>query len=102
MRTFTLILFGFLAGSLCGCGGADSSTKESVTAPPSPVKQMVEDIVASGELGSGSETLRAELEKLKSTDEAKAKSLLADLDRMQKLQEVDQIKAVAKKMAEKL
>lgn len=71
-------------------------------APPPPVKTMLEDLARSGELGSGSESLRSELEKIKATDEAKGKALLADLDRIQKMQDPEQIKAAAQKLLEKL
>lgn len=103
------LTFGILivAGALClpGCGSPDAASVEKSqpeNAPPPPVKTMLEDLVLTGEFGSGSESLRSELEKIKATDEAKGKAMLADLDRIQKMQEPEQIKAAAKKLLEKL
>lgn len=103
------VLFGLLVivGTMClaGCGSGnapDSNAADPSMAPPPPVKTMLEDLARSGELGSGSESLRSELEKIKATDEAKGKALLADLDRIQKMQDPEQIKAAAQKLLEKL
>lgn len=93
--------------TVIGCGG-DGVPKPTSVQQPTPVdsstaiKNMINDIANSGELGSGSESLKSELEKMKATDEAKAKALLADVERMEKMSDPEQIKAAAKKMAEKL
>ncbi len=107
MKAFVrcLALCGLLG--FAGCGG-DGLPKPSSVQAPTPVdsttaiKNMINDIATSGELGSGSESLKAELEKLKATDAAKANALLSELSSIEKMSEPDQIKAAAKKMAAKL
>lgn len=103
------LTFGILivAVALClpGCGSHDAASVEKSqpeNAPPPPLKTMLEDLIRSGELGSGSESLRAELEKIKATDEAKGKAMLADFERIRKMEEPSKIKEAAKKLLEKL
>jgi len=89
---------------VAGCG-SNLPARVSVTPPPaaaSPVKQMLLDVPQSGQLGSGTESLRADLEKMKSSDESKAKALLSDLDRLQKMNDPEAIKTLAKQMADQL
>ena len=63
---------------------------------------MLDNVATSGELGSGADALKTELSNLAKTDEAKAKALVADLEKMQKLSDPEAVKALAKQMAGKL
>jgi hypothetical protein len=97
---FMFLVFVFVAA---GCGGSDLPAPVSVTptAPPT-LKQLLVDVVNSGELGSGAEQIRSEIEKLKESDSAKGTDLLADFDKLGKMSDPEQVKAAAKKMADKL
>lgn len=102
LRALALISVGLAFGSL-GCGGSDLPKPVSVTPTASPaLKAMFEDLAQSGELGSGGEQIREELEKLKATDSAKGTELLADFEKLEKLADPEAVKAAAKKLAEKL
>ena len=90
----------FVAG--CGSGASGPNTVDATKVAPSTLKVMLEDLARSGDLGSGSESLRSEIEKFKASDEAKGKALLSDLDQLQKMSEPEAAKALAKKMIEKL
>ena len=61
---------------LAGCGGSVESEPVQPASPP-PVKPMLEEIAASGEVGSGAETIREALTALKASEGAKAEELLA-------------------------
>lgn len=95
-------LVGLMCVAGCGSGASAPDTVDATKVAPHPVKVMLEDVAQSGELGSGSESLRSEIEKIKASDEAKGKALLSDLDRLQKMSEPNEAKALAKKMIEKL
>ena len=97
------------AGLVClslftvGCG-SNLPKPVSVTPPTAPpaLKQMLDGVAESGELGSGGGALETELDNLAKTDESKAKILKADLEKLQKLSDPEAVKALAKQMAEKL
>lgn len=104
MKLFSRFAVVMVLGLLAGCG-SELPKPVAVTPPPppaSPAKQALLDVANTGELGSGTMSLRDDLEKLKSSDEAKAKSLLSDLDRLQKMTDPAAIKTQAKKMADQL
>lgn len=86
---------------LAGCGGSVESEPVQPASPP-PVKPMLEEIAASGEVGSGAETIREALTTLKASEGAKAEELLKDLDELEKLSDPSQIRQKAKAMADKL
>lgn len=106
MSRFQLVCgfcFACLSVSVIGCGGSDIPKPVAVTpAAPPALKAMIESVASSGELGSGADALKTELDNLAKTDEAKAKTLLADLEKMQKLSDPEAVKALAKQMAGKL
>lgn len=86
-----------------GCGGSDLPKPVSVTpAAPPALKSMIDNVVTSGELGSGADAIKTELDNLSKTDEAKAKGLKADLEKMQKMSDPEAIKKLAKQMSDKL
>ena len=92
-----------LSLAFAGCSGNDLPKPVSVTPGASPaLKQMLDGVAESGELGSGAEAIQTELDNLAKTDAAKAKALKADLEKMQKLSEPDEVKGLAKQMAGKL
>jgi hypothetical protein len=109
-RQLKKLLYSLLAATLpctplllTGCPGDPAVTSQSVTpAAPPAVKQMLEGVAQSGELGSGAQSIREELEKLKASDASKAEGLLKDLDALEKLTDPNQIKSSAKAMADKL
>jgi len=90
--------------SAIGCGGSDIPKPVSVTPPTTPpaLKSMIEDLAASGQLGSGADALKTELSNLAKTDEAKSKKLMTDFEKLQKLSDPEAVKALAKEMAGKL
>lgn len=94
-----LVCCGLASG--CGYGTVDVQT-ESVQPAGASAKKMLESIAQSGELTSEVMSIQEELEKLKSTDEAKATALLSDLTALQALNNPQQIKQKAKEMADKL
>lgn len=86
---------------LAGCG-SPKITEEKVTPVAQDAKKLLSAVAESGELGSGSMMIRAELEKLKSSNSSKAEELLKDLDELSKMSDPNQIKAKAQTMADKL
>jgi hypothetical protein len=95
---FIRILVLVCAFAVVGC----TSESQSVTPPPAPTasqsaKAALQDIAASGELGSATMGLR---ESLEGFDEGKA--LLPDLDALEAMSDAAAIKAKAKEMAGKL
>lgn len=103
MSRFLSVCFLSLCVSLIGCSGNDLPKPVSVTPAASPaLKQMLDSVADTGELGSGADAIQTELDNLAKTDEAKAKTLKSDLEKMQKLSEPDAVKALAKQMASKL
>ncbi len=85
MLTFRRLL---LASVVClaGCGAKtfDSVAVEQVApAPTEQVKAVLQGVVQSGELGSGTMELRPLIEQIKATDAAKGDRLLADLTQLE-------------------
>lgn len=88
---------------LAGCGGPKSVKVTPVTVSAADaVKGALNDIVQSGELGSGSMALQENIEKLKATDAAKGEALLKDYEALAKLKDPAALKAKAKEMLGKL
>ena len=93
---------------IVGCGPA-APPPEGIAPDPStnPVgqselKSMIDQIVQTGEAGSAASALRPSIEALSATDPAKGKALLADLEKLEAAGSPDQIRAIARKMADKL
>jgi DNA-directed RNA polymerase subunit F len=90
-------------GLASGCGYSTVEVEtESVQPAGASAKKMLENIAQTGELTSEVMSIQEELEKLKSTDEAKATALLGDLNALQAMTSPQQIKQKAKEMADKL
>jgi hypothetical protein len=100
MKQFCLCLALVGAAILAGCSNAPPS--EDITAAPPPAKKMLEDVAQSGQLGSSALSIRDSLEQMKATDEAKANELLAEMDKLEKMGNPNDVKAQAKKMADRL
>jgi Arc/MetJ-type ribon-helix-helix transcriptional regulator len=98
-RARWLLLVGVIG--LTGCGGNVESEAVQPAGPPS-VKPMLEEIAASGAVGSGAETIREALTTLKASDAAKAEELLKDLDELEAMSDPSRIRQKAKAMADKL
>lgn len=100
-----VVALGAISVLTVGCGGGSNvPPPQSVTPPAAPpaAKQMLLNVAESGELGSGEMSIREDLTKLKATDAAKADSLLQDLDQLKAATDPEQIKSMAKAMADKL
>lgn len=93
-----IIVFGM--AFVLGCGPTE--TTQTVTPPQNPIKPTLESIADTGVVDSGTVLVREELEKMKSTDSAKAEDLLKDLDQLESMNDPAAIKAKAKAMVGKL
>lgn len=101
-QRFRQTLLASLAAGLLGCG-SDLPKPQSVDpAPPPTLKQLLTEVTESGAVESGGAEIEAEIEKLKSTNEAKAKQLSEDFKKLQTLPDEEAVKALAKKMVETL
>lgn len=101
IHSVCLVLMLCCAG--CDSGGGSSATDDSTLVGQSPpAKDMLLEIAQSGEVGSGSMGLRESLEGMKATDSAKAEELLGDLDKLEGASSPDEVKRLAKEMADKL
>ncbi len=65
-----------------GCGREETQT---VAPPQSQIKPTLESVAQTGTIDSGLITVREELEAMKTTDAAKAETLLKDLDELEKM-----------------
>lgn len=104
MNLFRMVAFLFVL-AIVGCGGEQKPI--DVTPPPqTPAAQnakiSLEEIAATGQMGSGMMLLRENIEEIKRTDEAKGGPLLSDLDALEKTTDAAAVKAKAKAMADKL
>lgn len=90
--------------SLAGCGGGAGDTPVNVTPPTSTeqLKAALNDVVQSGELGSGGMTIEEEIEKIRPTDAAKADALKKGYDEMKAATSPAAMKAKAQEMMSKL
>jgi hypothetical protein len=98
-RSRSLLLTCALAAWGCGTGAESVSVEPP---PPTPVKAMLDEVAATGELGSAAESIREGLNALKTTDAAKADALLTELAELEQMQDPEQIKTKAKAMADQL
>lgn len=94
--------------SLVGCGPSEvkiedkSSDAAHAVSGKDQLKARLTEIATSGIGGSAVSGLRDGLTELKKTDDALATQLLKDLSTLETLQESNDIKALAGKMADKL
>lgn len=100
MRSSRWCLIVLLWACSIGCGGP---ARESVTpTKPPELKTLLLKIAESGELEEVKESIAVQIEKIEETDAEKAKQLTTDFDEVRKAKGPAQIKAAAKKMADKL
>src|SRR5262245_37523700 len=88
-------------------GGASCGPKSIDVAPPDigpaeAIKKDLQSVASSGSLGSEMRSIEQNLEKMKSTDAAKADALRKDLEALYKTTGADQIKSKANAMIKKL
>jgi hypothetical protein len=95
--------------SAAGCGGGTSPAEPSRSSDAAQalsgkdqLRERLTMIAESGSGGSAVSGMRAGLDQLKTTEAALAADLLKDVDALEKLQDAERIKALAKKMIEKL
>jgi hypothetical protein len=94
---------GLLLLFVVGCGKTTvDDTPVTVEPVSTPLKTMLEEVVETGQLGSGAMSIRDAVEGMRLTDDAKATELAADLDDMEKTGDPKQIKQKAEAMIKKL
>jgi hypothetical protein len=93
--TFLLVL-----PLVIGCG--ESATKVEKPAPMMMIEAVLNDIAMRGELDSGAEELRQQLDDLRQTDADKAELLLGDYNQLTSLKDPRARKAKAQEMLKKL
>ncbi len=88
--------------AILGCGEG-YRVDVSVTPPPPPAaKALLEEVAATGELGSGALAIRESLEQLRATDPAKAEVLIRELDQLATLGDPRYVRYKASQMAAQL
>jgi hypothetical protein len=89
--------------ALVGCG-AVSDSPVNVTPPPSTdqIKTVLNDVVQTGQLGSGGMTIESEIETIRATDPAKADALKKDYEELKAATDPSTAKAKAQQMMSKL
>lgn len=104
MHLARLLVVLILVSSLVGCGGGLSEEPVTVTPPASTeaIKAVLTDLAKSGEMSSGVMTIETEIEKLRTTDAAKADALKQGYDQLKDLNDPAKIKAKAQEMMSKL
>ncbi len=102
MNQLCKVLLVCVIACFAGCGGGLEDNPVAVEPVAPPVKAMLESVVSSGELGSGSMSIREALEKMKADGHAEADALLADLAEMETMTDADRIKAKAQEMIDSL
>jgi len=95
-----LLLLAILGFSL-GCGSGVKVEPPTMT-PLDEVKATLQDVVNSGELGSGVDQLAERIEALRETDAAKADKVAAGLDELMSSRTPRDIKKHAQKMLDEL
>jgi len=95
-----LTLLGVVA--ILGCGGGETTIPVEEPAADTQVKSALESTAETGEIDSGIMLVRDQLERMKTTDAAKAEGLLKDLDELQSMTSPGQVKTKAKEMLSKL
>jgi hypothetical protein len=66
---------------MLGCDSATTAPTAIRVTPVTPsLKEMIDGVAKSGEIGSGAEEIRKEFDKLKASDAAKAGAIQADFD----------------------
>jgi hypothetical protein len=99
-----------LAVACCGCGGGEPADPAPVDVEAaskadstSELKARLNEIATTGSGGSATAGLRPSIEELvKSGDPQKGNELLSDLALLEASQDPEEIKAIAKRMADKL
>ena len=85
-----------------GCGGGPASEPLTSVAEPPALKQVLESIAQTGEVGSAGAEVLARIEDLRQTDPAKADEMAKEAAELERMSEPAQVKAKASSMAAKL
>jgi hypothetical protein len=103
MRIAMLLAVMLSIASLVGCG-AVADHPVSVTPPVSTdsIKAALNDVIKTGELGSGGSSLEMDIEQIRSTDAAKADALKKAYDELKASADPGKRKAKAQEMMSKL
>lgn len=92
-----------LLSLILGCGSPTvSDNPVDVEQTSTPLKTMLEEVAASGELGSTAMTIRDAIEGMRATGDVRAADLIADLDDLEKTGDSKLIKKKAAAMIKKL
>jgi len=103
MRFGTFLALALLLASLVGCGGiVDKPVKVTPPASIDSIKAALNDVIASGEVGSGGAAIEMDIEKVRATDAAKADALKKAYDELSAARDPSQVKAKAQEMMSKL
>lgn len=104
MGVLRLWMLVFCVALVVGCSRERPAVPVKQAASPAAeaVKSGLKEIADSGQIGSGMLTIRENLEKLKSTDPAKADALLKELDKLSAMSDPGAIRAKAKQMMDQL
>jgi hypothetical protein len=96
-------LLAVVFAALVGCGSV-GDTPTAVTPPASTdsIKAALNDVVQTGQLGSGGMTLEQEIENLRASDAAKADALKSDYEQLKGMTDPARAKAKAQEMLGKL
>ncbi len=102
MRCWIIGILGLALVATLGCGSGNR-VDVTVTPPPPPAaKLLLQEVAATGQLGSGAEAIREGLEMLKQSDPHKAELLLREFDQLSKAAHPHSVSAKAKALAAKL
>lgn len=100
----TLAIVLLLVLTLTGCSGEVAPVQVTPTKPSATEigKSLLEQVVQTGEIGSGLDEFKAALEEMKQTDAAKAAELLAGVAKLETAGSGPAAQAEAKKLLDQL
>src|SRR5262245_39042133 len=103
MQPSKFLTFALVALSLAGCtGGGDAPVKVTPPASTDQIKAALNDVVQSGQLGSGGMIIEQEIETIRASDAAKADALKKGYDELKAAKDPASAKAKAQEMISKL
>lgn len=105
-RLAVLLLLVVALGLAAGCGGSTGPAPQKVqpvqVEPTEAIRSALQSIAQSGQVGSEGLTIQENIEKLRSTDAAKADVLAKDYQELQATTDPAKVKAKAAEMLGKL
>lgn len=100
-----ILALAFFSVGMTGCSKTEQTVEKESTAVPTPVenvKAALQTVADSGELNSGTELIKEDLEKLKGTAGVDVDALQKDLQQLLQTKGPDQLRAKANQMIAKL